>query len=658
MRGLMAAIIAALLFFPSDGSAQFARGNMGLPTGFSQSAPAAAGNSYVGPCDVLATNSAPCGSAYSSTRAMLSAYIGQPLYQLIRTSDSTTLNVSTHSSGASAGIVDTSATPAFCGVNNANGCQYNLIYDHNTSCANNLAAGDATHRVNYEQYQYAGAAAYPYINSYLANTPVTAYYLYQKRPGTGNFLPCTTGGNHSMMVYAVFDWPYHTSASYGNGVTGFESPIFERAEGAQGVVSGHPVILGTAPAKETFSYGGAPCAFTFCLGIDTEDVWLPTTSPLPGTPNIVNSITSYCTGTGNFRLDAGNAQSGSLSNLLNVAAWGTPNWEGGIIIGGGGDGTDSGYSFFEGAFTETCPSSTANNALQANIVAFYGAQPSNTYAGPCDLATCAHGWGASTAASSTYANGYNTGATLVRASDLNQRSIVYLNTGILDTATADEWCHGTTCYYIGLPDNIGSNNAFANGVSSGDGIYVTSNINATYNSGFTYTDNCFGTLPCGSTIILNAQSMVTFSAVNIATPLTYAAVGEQTISGGGAADLMSGYSTGPEIGFDGVSTSFIYAGTLLTKSATDSVPHFVYGCFNGGSSVQRTDLSESTGVNPGSTAQTGVLGLGQNGVGGGGGFITGDWAQAVVITSVTVCPTATVSGNLYTNAKAAYTGMP
>jgi non-reducing end alpha-L-arabinofuranosidase len=51
-----------------------------------------------GPCDIYAAAGTPCVAAHSTTRALFAAYSG-PLYQVRRSSDNTTANISPLSAG-------------------------------------------------------------------------------------------------------------------------------------------------------------------------------------------------------------------------------------------------------------------------------------------------------------------------------------------------------------------------------------------------------------------------------------------------------------------------------------------------------------------------------------------------------------------------------
>ena len=85
------------------------------------------------------------------------------------------------------------------------------------------------------------------------------------------------------------------------------------------------------------------------------------------------------TGSGCFQLKAGNATSGRLAIKFNANTMGygarppgyTPQKKSGaIILGTGGDGSNGGTgTWFEGAMTVGVPPDSADDAVQANIVA-------------------------------------------------------------------------------------------------------------------------------------------------------------------------------------------------------------------------------------------------------------------------------------------------
>lgn len=63
-----------------------------------------------GPCDIFSTGGTPCVAAHSVVRALFGAYSG-PLYQIVRTTDGKSLNITTLSAG---GYANGAAQAAFC----------------------------------------------------------------------------------------------------------------------------------------------------------------------------------------------------------------------------------------------------------------------------------------------------------------------------------------------------------------------------------------------------------------------------------------------------------------------------------------------------------------------------------------------------------------
>lgn len=75
-----------------------------------------------GPCDIYADGNTPCVAAHSTTRALFDNYSG-PLYQVQRSSDGTTAEISPQSTG---GIADAASQDTFCDGTN---CVISVIYD-------------------------------------------------------------------------------------------------------------------------------------------------------------------------------------------------------------------------------------------------------------------------------------------------------------------------------------------------------------------------------------------------------------------------------------------------------------------------------------------------------------------------------------------------
>jgi len=77
-----------------------------------------------GPCDIFKSHGTPCVAAHSMVRALYTAYHG-PLYQLVRTTDKESINISTLAPG---GYANTATQTAFCHV--AKDAMLNLSIAH------------------------------------------------------------------------------------------------------------------------------------------------------------------------------------------------------------------------------------------------------------------------------------------------------------------------------------------------------------------------------------------------------------------------------------------------------------------------------------------------------------------------------------------------
>ena len=310
------------------------------------------------PCDIYAAAGTPCAAAHGTVRALYAAYNG-PLYQVKRASDGATLNIGTLTAG---GYANAAAQNAFCA---GTSCIITEIYDQSPQHNNLTIAGPGG---NGGQDVGANAAA----------------------------LPVTVGGNR---VYGVFVSPgvgYRDNAT--TGVATGAQP-----QGAYMVASGTHVNGGCC-----FDYGNAETnsrdngnGHMDAINFSTECWFAPCSGSGPwvqadlenglfagangsDTNNKGNSsafVTALLknNGTTTYAIKGGNAQSGSLTTwyngpLPNLGGYAPMHQEGAIILGTGGDNSNSSAgSFFEGVMTSGYPTDAADSAVQANIVsAGYG----------------------------------------------------------------------------------------------------------------------------------------------------------------------------------------------------------------------------------------------------------------------------------------------
>jgi hypothetical protein len=131
-----------------------------------------------GPCDIYASGGTPCVAAHSTTRALFNAFAGS-LYQVKRSSDSTTLNIAPKSAG---GVANAAAQDSFCAGTT---CVITTIFDQ-TGRGNHLTQAPA-----------GGAAGGPDNLASATAAPVTlngqkAYGVFIA-PGTGYRNDATNG---------------------------------------------------------------------------------------------------------------------------------------------------------------------------------------------------------------------------------------------------------------------------------------------------------------------------------------------------------------------------------------------------------------------------------------------------------------------------------
>jgi hypothetical protein len=305
------------------------------------------------PCDVYAAGDTPCVAAHSSTRAMFVGYNG-PLYQVRRSSDGGTANISPLTPG---GIANAAAQDTFCAGTT---CVITTIFDQ-------------TGRGNHLTQAPAGGAAPGPDNLALANAApaiLSGHKVYGVfiPPGTGYRNDATNGiatGDAPEGIYAIFDGTHFNSGccfDYGNAETsahdtgaGHMEAIYFGTESFWGSGSGAgPWIM--ADLENGLFSGFNPKQNTADLTINARFV----TAIVKGQPN-------------NWAIRGGNAQSGGLTTFYNgvrPTGYNPMHKEGAIILGIGGDNSDSAQgTFYEGALTSGFPLDGIEGLIQEDIVA-------------------------------------------------------------------------------------------------------------------------------------------------------------------------------------------------------------------------------------------------------------------------------------------------
>jgi hypothetical protein len=312
-----------------------------------------------GPCDIYAAGGTPCVAAHSTTRALYAAYNG-PLYQVKRSSDSTTRDISPLSAG---GVANAATQDSFC---SGTTCLISIIYDQ---------SGRGNRLTQAPPGGFNGPAPGGFDN--LANAtaaPITiaghrAYGVFVA-PGTGYRNNNTSGiatGDQPEGMYAIFD------GSHFNGGCCFDYGNAERNSRDNGNGTMEAIYFGNIKVWG-FGTGNGPWVMA-----DLENgLYSGVNAGFNANDPTVNNryLTAIVKGEPNhWSIRGGNAQSGGLSTFYNgsrpnVAGYNPMRKEGAIILGIGGDNSNgSAGTFYEGVMTSGYPSDATENSVQANITA-------------------------------------------------------------------------------------------------------------------------------------------------------------------------------------------------------------------------------------------------------------------------------------------------
>jgi non-reducing end alpha-L-arabinofuranosidase len=341
----------ALLLAGAAGA--LAAGAMVASTG--AAAPARAASQ--GPCDIYASGGTPCVAAHSTTRALFGAYTG-PLYQVRRSSDNTTTNISPLSAG---GVANAATQNSFCA---GTSCVITEIFDQSGN-GNNLT-----------QALGGGAAAGPDGLANATAAPVTvggqpAYGVFIA-PGDGYRDDSTRNiatGNNPEGIYDVVDGTHFNGGccfDYGNAETNNNDDGNGTMEA---VAFGNIRVWGFGAGNGPWIMGDLENGLYAAdhLGLSSND---PTTNFRFTTAMVEGSSANQ------WAILGGNAQSGGLATDWSgprpsqSAGYFPMKKQGAIILGTGGDNSDGADgTWYEGVMTSGEPSAATESAVQANIVA-------------------------------------------------------------------------------------------------------------------------------------------------------------------------------------------------------------------------------------------------------------------------------------------------
>jgi hypothetical protein len=198
----------------------------------------------------------------------------------------------------------------------------------------------------------------------------------------------------------------------------------------------------------------------------------------------------------------------------------------------------------------------------------------------------------------SYATGNNHAINIRRTSDSTTTDINILTNGNLDVATATAFCASTTCFVGTIYDQVGTHSL----------------IQATTTAQPQLTFNCLNTsLPC-LTFTAASTQFLSGAFTTIAQPLTISFVAERT--GTVAMSAVIGGDNAVQSGFNAVANqAFLFAGTTVAASATDSALHAIQSVANGATSTINVDGTLSGSLSAGASSIAAPLQIGASGVG-------------------------------------------
>jgi len=326
-----------------------------------------------GVCDLYAAGGTPCVAAFSSTRALFSAYSGN-LYQ-VRRSDGKTQDIKTLSPG---GEADAAAQDAFCSAAGSK-CRISIIYDQSGK-GNHLTKAPAGNK-DYGPYSDSEAVA-DALPIKLNGKKVYGIHITPggwTTPGQVGYRNTHTNGiakgDDPESMYMITDGTYVNGAccfDFGNAemdplvYTSMDAIYF-------GTNNWWDVGTGTGPwimadlENGVYNHAGATGSGRVHLNSKGQSLAYPFVTAL-----LKNNKAGATTG-GPFTIKGGNAQSGTLTTMWDGArpdGYGSLGKAGGIVLGIGGDNSSGAQgNFYEGVMTVGFASNAVDDAVQANIVA-------------------------------------------------------------------------------------------------------------------------------------------------------------------------------------------------------------------------------------------------------------------------------------------------
>ena len=297
------------------------------------------------PCDLYASTT-PCVAAFSTTRALYSAYTG-PVYQVTRQSGKAHTNIGLLPDG----YANAAAQDAFCADTS---CTITKLYDQSPN-HNDLTPAPP-----------GGAARGPGPNGY-------------DIPAIANALPAIVAGHKVYGIAISAGMGYRNDNPKQTSVNGQPEGVY-MVTSALNLNEKCCFDFGNAETNNLDNKAGHMDAINIMghgnpsrpdAGLDMEDGIYGHLKVPAGTTFVTDMGSSD--GQHTYAIYQGNAQSGTLTTTGAIplpSGYQPMRQEGAIILGIGGDNSNwaKGY-FFEGVMTRGMPNDQAMEAVQSNIVA-------------------------------------------------------------------------------------------------------------------------------------------------------------------------------------------------------------------------------------------------------------------------------------------------
>jgi hypothetical protein len=313
-----------------------------------------------GPCDIYAAANpaTPCVAAYSMTRVLLSTYSG-PLYQVRKGggSKNTGTGGTTTDIGLKDGFADSAAQDAFCG---SDSCTVSILYDQSGKKNDLKVAPAGCYTGTASENDYESAANKKTFT--ISGHKVYGLYMNAHEGYRNNKCTGVPTGNTDQGVYVVADGTHAGSAccwDFGN--------VWPDNCNSHTM---NPIFFGTG------YWGKGSGSGPWFMGDFEGGVWAGGSGASNATNNnnpsmkVEFAFGILKTSSGKYAIKAGNVQSGSLTTAYDGAS--PKQWSNGgaILLGIGGDNSNSSFgTFYEGVATSGRPSDATDEAVFKNVQA-------------------------------------------------------------------------------------------------------------------------------------------------------------------------------------------------------------------------------------------------------------------------------------------------